>query len=183
MRDEWYDNSGSLGEVGSLDAVNRNEGSSGRFARDAPREARPHGDLAAEALANAISEVEGKMAGLLPASWISLAPRPVDSHPLSEILPKIRKSQARQGETLKDEQDELNERAKELLEKIDQAAGLGDFNENATEDLMKGAGIPVRTVGSAPAREPPILFFTKHSLKPSARRIKWPGIWKSLMMN
>ena len=43
---------------------------------DDPREACPHGDLAAEALANAISEVEGKMAGPLPAWWISLAPRP-----------------------------------------------------------------------------------------------------------
>ena len=45
-----------------------------------------------------------------------------------------------QGEKLKGEQEQLNELAQELLEKIDQTArSMGNFNENATEDLLRGA--------------------------------------------
>ena len=38
--------------------------SAGDLRRDSPREAQPHGDLAAEALGNAISEVEAAMSAL-----------------------------------------------------------------------------------------------------------------------
>ena len=63
-----------------------------------------------------------------------------------DLAEDTEKAKPGQGESLKDEQDELNERAKELLEKIDQGCALGDFNENATEDLLKGARDFVRTV-------------------------------------
>jgi DNA-binding ferritin-like protein len=44
------------------------------------------------------------------------------------------------GENLKDQQEGINELAQELLEKIDQTArSMGNFNENATEDLLRGA--------------------------------------------
>ena len=104
-------------------------------------EACPHGDLAAEALANAISEVEGKMVCPLPAWWISWGSEAGGlASSQRDLAEDTEKAKPGQGESLKDEQDELNERAKELLEKIDQAArALGDFNENATEDLLKGA--------------------------------------------
>jgi DNA repair exonuclease SbcCD ATPase subunit len=45
-----------------------------------------------------------------------------------------------QGENLKDQQENLNSLAQELLEEIDQTArSMGNFNENATEDLLRGA--------------------------------------------
>ena len=141
LRDEWYENSGSLGEVGSLDAAGTEmKEAAGDLRRD-PREARPHGDLAAEALANASSEVEGKMAGLAAGIVDQLSSEAGGlASAQRDLAEDTEKAKPGQGETLKDEQDELNERAKELLEKIDQAArALGDFNENATEDLMKGA--------------------------------------------
>jgi phage-related minor tail protein len=49
-------------------------------------------------------------------------------------------AQEGEGERLKDGQGGINELADELLEKIDQSArSLGNFNENATEDLLRGA--------------------------------------------
>jgi uncharacterized phage infection (PIP) family protein YhgE len=49
-------------------------------------------------------------------------------------------AQAGEGESLKDKQEGLNGLAEELLEKIDQAArSMGGFNENATEDLLRGS--------------------------------------------
>ena len=90
----------------------------------------------------------------LPAWWISLL-RGRWLASVSGSCRRYRKAKPGQGEPLKDEQDELNERAKELLEKIDQAArALGDFNENATEDLLKGARDSREDGLSAPAREP-----------------------------
>lgn len=45
-----------------------------------------------------------------------------------------------QGESLKNLQDELNEELKDLLEQMDQTArSLGNFNENAMEDLLESA--------------------------------------------
>ena len=142
LRDEWYENSGSLGEVGSLDAAGTEmKEAAGDLRRDDPREARPHGDLAAEALANAISEVEGKMAGLAAGMVDQLSSEAGGlASSQRDLAEDTEKAKPGQGESLKDEQDELNERAMELLEKIDQTArALGDFNENATEDLLKGA--------------------------------------------
>ena len=142
LRDEWYKKSGSLGEVGALDAAGTEmKEAAGDLRRDEPREARPHGDLAAEALANAISEVEGKMAGLAAGMVDQLSSEAGGlASQQRDLAQDTEKAKPGQGELLKDQQDELNEQAQELLEKIDQAArALGNFNENATEDLLKGA--------------------------------------------
>ena len=142
LRDEWYERSGSLGEVESLDAAGGEmKDAAGELRRDEPRDARPHGELAAEALGNAISEVEGKMAGLAAGMVDQLSEQAGElagrQRGLSE---ETGKAQPGEGEELKGEQDQLNEEAKELLDKIDQSArALGDFNENATEDLLKGS--------------------------------------------
>ena len=142
LRDEWYKKSGSLGEVGSLDAAGTEmKDAAGDLRRDEPREARPHGDLAAEALANAISEVEGKMAGLAAGMVDQMSAEAGGlASKQRELAEDTGKAKPGEGEPLKEEQDELNEQARDLLEKIDQAArSLGNFNENATEDLLKGA--------------------------------------------
>lgn len=142
LRDEWYEESGSLGEVGSLDLAGEEmKDAAGDLRRDEPREARPHGDLAAEALANAKSQVEGKMAGLAASMVDQLSEQAKGLASRQRGLgEETEKAQPGQGESLKGEQGELNKEAKDLLEKIDQAArAMGDFNENATEDLLKGA--------------------------------------------
>jgi len=142
LRDEWYERSGSLGEVGSLDSAgDEMKDAAGDLRRDEPREARPHGDLAAEALANAKAQVKGKMAGLAAGMVDELSEQAEGLASRQRGLgEKTEKAQPGQGESLKGEQGELNEEAKELLEKIDQTArAMGDFNENATEDLLKGA--------------------------------------------
>jgi len=142
LRDDWYERSGSLGEVGSLDVAGEEmKDAAGDLRRDEPREARPHGDLAAEALANAKSQVEGKMAGLAAGMVDELSEQAKGLASRQRgLAEKTEKAQPGQGESLKGEQGELNEEAKELLEKIDQAArAMGNFNENATEDLLKGA--------------------------------------------
>ena len=142
IREEWYDRSGKLGEVANLDlAGDEMKDSAGELRRDDPRGAQPHGDLAAEALGNAISQVEGQMAGL--------ASKMVDQ--LSELAEGLGQrqgdlaketggAQPGQGESLKNSQDELNEDLEDFLEQIDQTArSLGRFNENAMEDLLEGA--------------------------------------------
>jgi uncharacterized phage infection (PIP) family protein YhgE len=142
LRDEWYDKSGSLGEVGSLDAAGAEmKEAAGDLRRDEPREAGPHGDLAAESLANAIRQVEGQMAGLAAGMAQQLGNEAKDLAGRQRgLAEETQRAGAGEGESLKEEQDRLNDEAKELLEKIDQAArAMGDFNENATEDLLKGA--------------------------------------------
>ena len=65
LRDKWYDESGSLDKVGSLDrAGDEMKEAAEDLRRDSPRDAQPHGDLASEALGLAISEVESAMAAL-----------------------------------------------------------------------------------------------------------------------
>ena len=142
LREEWYEKSGSLGKVGSLDRAGAEmKDSAGELRRDSPRDAQPHGDLAAEALGNAISEVESAMSSLaagmvdqLQAQASGLAGK---QRQLGEETENAKEGQ---GEDLKGDQEELNELAKELLDKIDQTArSMGNFNENATEDLLRGA--------------------------------------------
>jgi chromosome segregation ATPase len=186
LRDEWYKKSGSLGEVGSLDAAGTEmKDAAGDLRRDEPREARPHGDLAAEALANAISEVEGKMAGLAAGMVDSLSAEAGGlASKQRELAEDTGKAKPGEGEPLKEEQDELNEQAKDLLEKIDQAArSLGNFNEMRPRIYSKGRGIHVRMVLSALVNEPRIHSFTKRSPKPSARKTRWPATWRSFRKN
>jgi len=114
--------------------------SAGELRRDSPRDAQPHGDLAAEALGNAISEVESAMSSLAAGMVEQLQAQ------ASGLAGKQRQwgeetenAKEGQGEDLKGEQEELNELAQELLDKIDQTArSMGNFNENATEDLLRG---------------------------------------------
>ncbi len=142
LRERWYEESGSLGKVGSLDQAGMEmKDAAGNLRRDSPRKAQPHGDLASEALGQAISEVESAMSALAAGMVDQL------QEGASGLAEKQRKlgdeteiAQDGQGEKLKNQQEELNDLAKQLLEKIDQAArSMGNFNENATEDLLRGA--------------------------------------------
>lgn len=142
LRDEWYKDSGSLGKVASLDqAGGEMKDAAGDLRRDSPREAQPHGDLAAEALGNAISEVESTMAALAAGMVDQLQENASElAGEQRQLGEETDNAKEGQGENLKDQQEDLNSLAQELLEKIDQTArSMGNFNENATEDLLRGA--------------------------------------------
>ena len=142
LRDKWYNETGSLGKVGSLDqAGGEMKESAGDLRRDSPREAQPHGDLAAEALGNAISEVEAAMSALA-AGMVDQLRKEAESLARNQrqLGEETENAQNGQGEALRDKQEELNSGAEDLIEKIDQTArSMGGFNENATEDLLRGA--------------------------------------------
>jgi hypothetical protein len=142
LRDEWYEESGSLGKVGNLDQAGREmKEAAGELRRDSPRDAQPHGDLASEALGNAISEVESAMASLAAGMVDQLQGQASGlAQKQNELADDTGKAKDGDGENLKDQQEGLNDLAQELLEKIDQTArSMGNFNENATEDLLRGA--------------------------------------------
>ncbi|MFP6887713.1 MAG: DUF4175 family protein, partial [Opitutales bacterium] len=142
LRDELYGDSGKLGDVRSLDRAGEEmRDVEGELGQDDPEEAKPHGDLAAEALGDAIREIEGKMSSIaagmleqLENEGKGLAERQ------RENAEKTEGAGAGKGEPLKKEQDGINQGAKDLLSKIEQAGmALRDLNENATEDLFRSA--------------------------------------------
>ena len=142
LRDEWYKESGKLGDVASLDQAGEEmKGAAGDLRRDQPREAQPQGELASEALGNAISEVEGKMAGIAASMVEQLGEQAGGlAKGQRQLGESTDKAQPGDGEKLKETQEQLNEMIEELLEDIDQTArAMGGFNENATEDLLKEA--------------------------------------------
>ena len=142
IREDWYDRSGKLGEVANLDlAGDEMKDSAGDLRRDDPRGAQPHGDLAAEALGDAISQVEGKMAGLASRMVDQLSDRAEGlAQRQGDLAEETERASPGQGESLKNLQDELNEELKDFLEQMDQTArSLGNFNENAMEDLLESA--------------------------------------------
>ncbi len=142
LRDELYGRSGKLGDVRSFDKAGEEmRDVEGELGRDRPAEAKPHGDLAAEALGEAIAEIEGNMAdiaasmlGQLEGEGRGLAGRQ------RQNAEKTDKAQDGDGEKLKKEQDDLNQAAQDFLNKLEQAGmALRDLNENATEDLFRSA--------------------------------------------
>ncbi len=142
LRDQWYKKTGKLGDVASLDqAGNEMKGAAGDLRRDQPRDAQPQGELAAEALGNAISEVEGKMAGIAANMVEQLGEQAGGlARGQRQLGESTEKAKPGEGEDLKDRQEQLNDLIEELLEDIDQTArSMGGFNENATEDLLKEA--------------------------------------------
>jgi len=142
LRDQWYKKSGKLGDVASLDqAGGEMKGAAGDLRRDQPRTAQPQGELAAEALGNAISEVEGKMAGIAAAMVEQLGEQAGGLARGQRLLGESTdQAQPGDGENLKERQEQLNDLIEDLLEDIDQTArSMGGFNENATEDLLKEA--------------------------------------------
>ena len=142
LRDEWYKESGKLGDVASLDQAGEEmKGAAGNLRRDQPREAQPQGELASEALGNAISEVEGKMAGIAASMVEQLGEQAGGlAKGQRQLGESTGKALPGDGEKLKDTQEQLNEEIEKLLENIDQTArAMGGFNENATEDLLKEA--------------------------------------------
>lgn len=142
LRDEWYEETGSLGKVGSLDqAGDEMKDAAGDLRRDLPREAQPHGDLASEALGNAISQVESAMAALAAGMVDQLQQEASGlGQKQRELSDETGKANDGDGENLKEQQEGINKLAQELLKKIDQTArSMGNFNENATEDLLRGA--------------------------------------------
>ena len=142
LREEWYKESGKLGDVASLDqAGDEMKGAAGDLRRDQPRAAQPQGELAAEALGNAISEVEGKMAGIAASMVEQLGEQAGGlARGQRQLGESTDQAQPGDGEKLKETQEQLNQMIEELLEDIDQTArAMGGFNENATEDLLKEA--------------------------------------------
>ena len=140
LRDDWYKRSGKLGDVESLDsAAEEMKGAAGDLRRDQPREAQPQGELASDALGDAISEVEGKMAGIASRMVEQLAEQAGGlSQSQRQLADSTEAAQPGEGESLKDSQDELNENIQDLLEGIDKTArAMGGFSENATEDLLR----------------------------------------------
>jgi len=142
LRDQWYKKSGKLGDVASLDqAGDEMKGAAGDLRRDQPRAAQPQGELAAEALGNAISEVEGKMAGIAASMVEQLGEQAGGlAQGQRQLGESTEQAKPGDGENLMDRQEQLNDLIEELLEDIDQTArSMGGFNENATEDLLKEA--------------------------------------------
>ena len=142
LREEWYKDSGKLGDVASLDQAGEEmKGAAGDLRRDQPRTAQPQGELAAEALGNAISEVEGKMAGIAASMVEQLGEQAGGlARGQRQLGESTEQAQPGDGESLKETQEQLNKMIEGLLEDIDQTArAMGGFNENATEDLLREA--------------------------------------------
>lgn len=142
LREKWYEKSGRLGEVNSLDRAGQEmKEAAGDLRRDSPRNAQPHGDLAAEALSGAISEVEAAMAALAAGMVDALQNQASElAGQQKDLAEDTSNAKDGDGENLKDRQEGLNESVDDLLEQIDRTArSMGDFNENATEDLLGSA--------------------------------------------
>ena len=142
LRDELYDRSGRLGDVKSLDqAGGEMEKSEGELSDDDPASAKPHGIRAVDALSNAEKELEARM---LAAGAAMLDALEKEGRGLAqkekENAASTEGAKPGEGENLKKKQDEINEQAKDLLSKIEQAGlSLRDLNENATADLFGAA--------------------------------------------
>ena len=142
LREKWYEKSGRLGDVNSLDRAGQEmKEAAGDLRRDSPRNAQPHGDLAAEALSGAISEVEAAMAALAAGMVDALQNQASElAGQQKDLAEDTSNAKDGDGENLKDRQEGLNESVDDLLEQIDRTArSMGDFNENATEDLLGSA--------------------------------------------
>ena len=142
LREKWYEKSGRLGDVNSLDRAGQEmKEAAGDLRRDSPRNAQPHGDLAAEALSGAISEVEAAMAALAAGMVDALQNQASElAGQQRDLAEDTSNAKDGDGENLKDRQEGLNDSVDDLLEQIDRTArSMGDFNENATEDLLGSA--------------------------------------------
>lgn len=140
LEDDWYKKSGKLGEVAKLkQAGDEMKEAAGDLRRDEPREAQPHGEIAEEVLGSAILELESKMAALAGNMVDQLSEGASGlSENQRELQGETQGASPGKGDALKEEQDELNSAAQDLLDKIDEMArSLGKFNENAMEDLLK----------------------------------------------
>lgn len=142
LEDEWYKRSGKLGDVANLkQAGTEMKEAAGNLRRDDPRQAQPHGELAEEALGSAISDLQSQMASLA-GSMVDQLSEGAGGLAQSERMLQSESKEAGSGEgdKLKEQQDQINQGAGELLKQIDQMArSMGKFNENAMEDLLKSA--------------------------------------------
>ena len=139
LRKQRYDRTGKLGDVANLDRAGREmkEGAAD-LRRDEPRQAQPHGDLAAEALGNAISQVEREMSQLA-ADMIDQLTNQAEQlgEGQGQLSGKTENAKGGHGEKLREEQESLNEGIEDLLEKIDRTGrSLGKFEERAMDDLL-----------------------------------------------
>ncbi|MFP6854307.1 MAG: DUF4175 family protein, partial [Opitutales bacterium] len=142
LRDELYDRSGRLDDVRSLDQADGDmKKSGGELKEDDPGEAKPHGIRAAEALANAEKELESRMlaAGAAMLENLEKEGRGLAGKQQGNAA-ETEGAKPGQGEGLKAQQDEINEKVKDLLAKIERAGlSLRDLNENATAELYLAA--------------------------------------------
>ena len=139
LRQQRYDRTGKLGDVANLDqaGTEMKEGA-GDLRRDQPRQAQPHGDLAAEALGKAISQIEREMSQLAADMIDQLTSRAEQlGEGQGQLSGKTENAKGGQGEKLREEQESLNEGIEDLLEKIDRTGrSLGKFEERAMDDLL-----------------------------------------------
>ena len=107
--------------------------------RDQPRQAQPHGELAADALGEAVSRIEREMAQLSAKMVDQLTQRANQlEQGQGNLQQKTNNAGGGQGEKLRQEQNSLNGGIEELLDEIDQTArSLGKHNEEAMEQLLK----------------------------------------------
>jgi len=140
LRDRRYDQTGKLGDVSELEQAGREmkEGAAD-LRRDQPRQAHPHGELAADVLGQAVSRIEREMAQLSAKMVDQLTQRANQlEQGQGNLRQKTNHAGGGQGEKLRQEQDSLNGGMEQLLDKIDQTArSLGKHNEEAMEQLLK----------------------------------------------
>ena len=154
LRDRRYDQTGKLGDVSELEQAGREmkEGAAD-LRRDQPRQAQPHGELAADALGEAVSRIEREMAQLSAKMVDQLTQRANQlEQGQGNLQQKTNNAGGGQGEKLRQEQNSLNGGIEELLDEIDQTArSLGKHNEEAMEQLLKSlSGKPVKMEWNVP---------------------------------
>lgn len=140
LRDRRYDQTGKLGDVSELEQAGREmKESAGDLRRDQPRQAQPHGELAADSLEEAASRIEKEMSQLSAKMVDQLTQRAKQlEQGQGNLQQKTDNAGGGEGEKLRQNQDSLNGGLEELLEEIDQTArSLGKHNEEAMEKLLK----------------------------------------------
>ena len=142
LEEKWYKRSGKLGDVANLkQAGDEMKDAEEIFEEMSPAMLNHMGNSQKRLLGMPYQSWSPKWLHLLELWWIN------SEMQLQELAENQREIQGEtqgaspgKGDPLKKRQDELNSAAEELLKKIDEIArSLGKFNENAMEDLLKGA--------------------------------------------
>jgi len=140
LREQRYQRSGKLGDVDQMDQAKREmKDGAGDLRMDQPRAAQPHGDLASEALKNAISQVEQEMSQVAADRVDQLTQEANElGENQGELKSKTNMAGRGDGGELRQEQEGLNRKIDELLEKMEALApALNGFEERALDELQK----------------------------------------------
>ena len=140
LRKQRYERSGKLGDVEALDQAGREmEKGEGQLKMNQPGPALPHGEIAADALERAISQVKNELSGIAADLVDQLTSKSGElSQAQSDLKNQTENAGSGQGGELRGEQENLNQQIKDLLEEIDQTAReLGKLDERATEGMLE----------------------------------------------